>query len=164
MKHIVIILSVMSFIGCSMDTVVERNIEFPDMVWTKSNELKFNVPIEDTTKRYKVSLLLRYGEGYPFTELKTKIRLTAPSGVMTEFPFTLEVRDEKGKYKGEVAGDLWDVEGALPISSAFATESGKYTISVIQDMAWEKIPMVIEIGIRVQKVVEGQETNLAPQK
>jgi len=58
--------------------------------------------------------------------------------------------NDKGEWLGEGMGDIWDLSVPYKQSIGFP-EKGQYTVEIKHGMRMQKVPMIMEIGLRVEK-------------
>jgi gliding motility-associated lipoprotein GldH len=66
---------------------------------------------------------------------------------------TIEVilADNRGKWLGSGLGDIWDLQQIYKENIRFA-QQGRYTFEYQQAMRTEKLPFILDVGLRVEKV------------
>ena len=146
-KTIVIILvSLFFFISCGD---VYRGFEtVSSMKWYKKDKKTFDVEIkEDGT--YDLIIALRYPTGFQYKNVKLKISETSPTGETIINEFKLNIIDKNKKYKGEPAGDLWDLEEIF--APAKNIEKGKYKYVIEHDSKTNPLLNVMDIGLIIRK-------------
>jgi len=140
-----------SLSSCDRYKVFEENKEIPNNIWERSNKLKFVVPISDTISGHNVYINIRNAEGFPYSNLFLFVHSYFPDG--KTFTDTLEcvLADDKGKWLGAGAGDIFD--NKIPFKGHVRFRSvGTYTFELEQAMRLEKLPLVMDAGIRIERV------------
>jgi gliding motility-associated lipoprotein GldH len=87
---------------------------------------------------------------YPFSNLYLFITTTAPSGDFVKDTVDVILADEKGKWKGRGLGDIWDLQQLYKQNVRFA-QRGTYHFEYVQAMRMEKLPFILDVGLRVEK-------------
>ena len=149
MKKIIAILVVgFTLISCTPEGQIynEHQDLSPEMEWLKKDSRKFEVPIEDNSSAYEMSLSFRYAEGFPYNVAKVKVTETSPSGKVEEFEYDLKVREDNGDYIGEGSLDIWDSEHVVEKAKKYE-ETGTYTYVIEHNMPQDPMQLVMEIGI-----------------
>jgi gliding motility-associated lipoprotein GldH len=118
----------------------------PEMEWKKKDARKFEVPIDDNSGAYDMSLSFRYAEGYPYKTAKVKVTEKSPSGKKTVSEYDLKVRKANGDYIGEGSLDIWDSEHMVEKGKKFE-ETGTYTYVIQHNMPQDPMPLAMEIGV-----------------
>jgi gliding motility-associated lipoprotein GldH len=78
------------------------------------------------------------------------VTTTAPSGHSVRDTVEVILADEKGKWLGSGLGDIWDLQQLYKQNVRFA-QRGKYRFEYEQAMRTEKLPFVLDVGLRVEK-------------
>jgi gliding motility-associated lipoprotein GldH len=58
--------------------------------------------------------------------------------------------DERGKWLGKGLGDIWDYQQLYKENVRFA-QKGEYIFEYEQAMRLEKLPFILDVGLRVEK-------------
>jgi len=136
--------------SCDPNLVYEKNIKIPDGIWYRDNIVQFEVVIEDTISSHNLFVNVRNTSLYPMSNLHLSINTTAPSGDSVEEKVEVILADEKGKWMGSGLGDIWDLQQLYKQNVRFA-QRGKYTFEFEQAMRPEKLPFILDVGLRVEK-------------
>jgi gliding motility-associated lipoprotein GldH len=147
---IILLVSILTLISCDPDRVYEKNIRIPDGVWHQDNIVIFDLAIEDTISAYNLYINIRNANLYPMSNLYLFITTTAPSGHSIKDTVEVVLADEKGKWLGSGLGDIWDLQQAYKKNIRFA-QKGKYTFEYEQAMRMERLPFIMDVGLRVEK-------------
>lgn len=123
----------------------------PDVEWLKKDIRTFEVPIEDTSARYNLSLTFRYAQGYRHKNASVVVTETAPDGSTSSAAYDLKIRDEEGKYIGDPGYDIWDSQHTVETGKTYS-QKGVYTYKIEQDMPVDPLNYAMEIGLIVDKV------------
>ena len=147
---ILILLVGFIFLSCDPDRVYEKNIRIPDGIWDRNNPVYFEVIVQDTITPYNLYINIRNTGLYPFSNLYLFITTTAPSGHSVKDTVEIILADEKGKWLGEGLGDIWDLQRLYKQNVRFA-QKGLYMFEYEQAMRMEKLPFILDAGLRVEK-------------
>jgi len=152
-KFVSISIVLLALVACTPEgRIFEKHKDLsPDLEWRRSDVRSFDVPIEDTSKSYRLSATLRYVSGYPWTTVPLKIDVTSPSGISLSTSHDLIVRDSEGNYIGEAGLDIWDSMHTLSDSFPF-DEQGMYHFDISHNGPDEVIPFLMEIGLVVDDI------------
>ena len=152
MRHISILSLVAAVIlfSCDPNLVYEKNIKIPDGIWYRDNTVLFEVVIEDTISSHNLFVNVRNTSLYPMSNLYLFIETTAPSGHSVRDTVEVILADEKGKWQGSGLGDIWDLQQLYKQNVRFA-QRGKYSFEFKQAMRTEKLPFILDVGLRVEK-------------
>lgn len=138
------------FLSCDPDRVYEKNIRIPDGIWDRNNPVYFEVIVQDTITPYNLYINIRNTGLYPFSNLYLFITTTAPSGHSVKDTVEVILADEKGKWLGKGLGDIWDLQKIYKQNVRFA-QKGMYLFEYEQAMRMEKLPFILDAGLRVEK-------------
>jgi gliding motility-associated lipoprotein GldH len=152
MKNVILgIATSLVFFGCQPEgrVFVEYQELSPEVEWLKKDTRTFNVPVEDISIAYDLSLSYRYASGYQYPETIVAVTETSPSGVEVTKDYTLKVVDAKGDYIGEPGLDIWDSEHLIVSGKEFE-EKGTYTYTISHKMD-DPLAFAMEIGVVLDK-------------
>jgi gliding motility-associated lipoprotein GldH len=144
-----IVSSLLILLSCDPGMVYEKNIKIPDGIWEKDHKVSFEVFINDTISAHNLYVNVRNTSLYPFSNLYLFIKTTAPSGHTIQETFEITLCDEKGKWLGSGLGDIWDLQQVYKKNVRFA-QRGKYTIEYQQGMRMDRLPFVLDVGLRIE--------------
>lgn len=128
----------------------EADIEIPNNVWEQDLIAKFQFNIENNKIPYNTYINVRHAHLYPKRNLWLFIKTINAEGKTHIDTFECMLADKAGKWYGNGMGDIWDVQIPYLKNVAFNTQ-GKYTVEIQQAMRYEKLPLVMKIGYRVEK-------------
>jgi gliding motility-associated lipoprotein GldH len=143
-------LTAILFVSCDPNRVFEKNIRIPDGIWDRNNQVRFEVIIEDTITPHNLYINVRNTGMYPVSNLYLFITTTAPSGHTIKDTVQVILADERGKWLGKGLGDIWDNQRLYKEQVRFA-QKGKYIFEYEQAMRIEKLPFILDVGLRVEK-------------
>ena len=154
---IVLALLLLTLMSCNFNRIYNKHEGIPELVWRRAYVLTFEVDIQDISIPYDIDVAVRHAEGFPNKVLKIKASLTNPSGETLTNPFDLVLADEDGKWIGSGMGQIWDTEVSILDDFRFQ-EVGTYTFMIEHNMNAEMVPLVMEIGLVVDKVPSADES------
>ncbi len=141
---------VILFVSCDQSRVYEKNTKIPNSIWDQNNPVHFEVTISDTITPYNLYINVRNSGMYPMQNLFLFITTTAPSGHSVKDTIQIMLADNKGKWLGKGLGDIWDLQRPYKKNVRFA-QTGKYMFDFEQAMRLEKLPFIMDVGLRVEK-------------
>lgn len=148
---LIILLAGTVFSACSPGTLVKESQDVQDGVWTYADSLLFQVVIEDTSRLYDISLLVKHDKSYAYQNLYVKVHTRFPSGKILSPSVSLEVADKSGQWLGKCSGRACRVE--IPIQqNAYFEEKGAYTFTLEQYMRVDSLPGIRSIGLHVRDI------------
>lgn len=143
-------LSLLVLGSCDSGRVYENNIRVPDGIWIRNNPVRFEVLVEDTIASHNLYINVRNTGMYPFSNLYLFVTTIAPSGHTIKDTVQIILADEKGKWLGDGLGDIWDNQRLYKEQVRFA-QKGEYIFEYEQAMRLEKLPFILDVGLRVEK-------------
>ena len=123
----------------------------PDVEWLSEDKREFNIPIEDNSIPYNMSLSFRYATGYQYQVAKLKVTETSPSGKVTTEEYDLKIRDDNGDYIGDPGFDIWDSEHIVESNKTYK-ETGIYTYLIEHVMPSDPLYYAMSVGVILDKV------------
>jgi gliding motility-associated lipoprotein GldH len=138
------------FLGCDSGKVYQRYEDLTGNRWARENVVSFEVNIEDAAPEYDVILAVRHSTYYLFADLMVNLTAIYPSGEERTKDYDFFVKEDDGSFKGEGAGDLWDIEFPMLEKVKFP-EKGKYTFKVSNIMPIPETGDILQIGLIVRK-------------
>ncbi len=149
---VITILSFGSFFSaCDNNRIFEENAEIPDNNWSSSNVVKFDVTIVDTVTPTNFYINVRNANGYPYNNLFLFIKTSFPGGKISTDTLECVLADEKGEWLGSGMGDIYDNQIPFKKNVIFP-EAGKYTFEIQHGMRADLIPLIMDVGLRIEKV------------
>jgi gliding motility-associated lipoprotein GldH len=145
-----LMLMVLLFSGCDRKRIFEQNQAIANNLWSSNNILKFSVDIADTVSSNNFYVNVRNADGYPYSNLFLFIKTTFPNGKMVTDTMECVLADEKGKWLGSGMGDIYDNRIPFKRNVRFPM-SGKYTFELQQGMRLDTIPLIMDMGLRIEK-------------
>jgi gliding motility-associated lipoprotein GldH len=137
-------------VSCDPRRVFDDTKTLPDNVWDRANKIAFNVTITDTVSAHNMFINVRNAEGYPYSNLQLFIHSKFPNGQLHTDTLECQLADANGKWLGDGLGDLYDNQILFKRNVRFR-QSGTYTFELEQAMRLEKLPLIMDVGIRIEK-------------
>lgn len=138
------------FASCDPNRVFEDNIDMPDFVWDIKNNPVFEVEIDDTLSLYNLYVNVRHASHYPYANLYVFTTITFPNGRTRKDTVECILAEPNGQWKGDGMGDIWDNQIPWMKNIRFPLK-GKYQFKYEHAMRMEKVPFVMDVGLRVEK-------------
>ena len=137
--------------ACSPGTLVKESQSVNNGVWTYADSLQFTVAIEDTSRLYDISLLVKHDKSYAFQNLYVKVHTRFPNGKILSPSLSLELADKSGDWLGKCSGNTCRIE--IPIQqNAYFDEKGDYIFTLEQYMRTDSLPGVRSLGLHVRDI------------
>ncbi len=153
-KAFVVLLSAVLFMlsSCDPDNVYREYKDIKQFVWTREYNIPFKVEIKENNLPYNVKIGFRHMAQIRKSSIKVVVKITSPSGKISENPYTISIRDAQGFPIGETMGDISDIETIIEAEHVFA-ETGVYAFEVRQDEKEDELAGMMEVGVVIDKVV-----------
>lgn len=136
--------------SCDSARVFEENINIPESGWNSNNKIKFDVDIIDPSAPANFYINVRNADGYPYNNLFLFVKTTFPNGKISNDTLECLLADDKGKWIGKGLGDIYDNQIPFKRNVRFPL-AGKYSFEIEQGMRIENIPLILDIGLRIEK-------------
>jgi gliding motility-associated lipoprotein GldH len=153
-KHFLIsvfsLILIVAFASCDSARVYEENKELPDNVWNVDNVVRLEVDITDTTAPTNFYVNVRNAEGYPYSNIYLFIKTKFPNGQESNDTLECVLADEKGQWLGNGMGDIYDNQIPFKRNVRFPV-SGKYTFELQHGMRIKDLPLIMDVGLRIEK-------------
>lgn len=137
-------------LSCDHDVIYSDSRIIEKNTWNLMNELKFNIPVDDTITASNISFIIRTGSSYPFRNIWVFVSTTSPDGKTIGDTLQYELADEKGKWFGKGLGDINEL--ILPYkSNVYFPVKGNYIFNIQHGMRDEDLKGVYDFGIRLTR-------------
>jgi gliding motility-associated lipoprotein GldH len=143
-------LTTVLILSCDPARVYEKNNRIPGGIWDRNNPVRFEFIVGDTITPYNLYINIRNTGMYPVSNLYLFITTIAPSGHTIKDTVQIILADEKGRWLGKGPGDIWDNQQLYKENVRFA-QKGKYVFEYEQAMRLEKLPFILDAGLRIEK-------------
>ena len=147
---IFLMMCVLFFTSCDSARIFEQNQEIPESGWAQSNVVKFDVDIKDPSTPANFYINVRNADGYPYGNVFLFIKTVFPNGKASKDTLECVLADDKGKWLGTGAGDLYDNQIPFKRNVRFPM-AGIYHFEIEQGMRPESIPLIMDVGLRIEK-------------
>ena len=137
--------------ACGGDVVYSKYETLPEEGWSMKNKLNFEMDITDTQSLNNVFLTVRHADSYPYSNLFVFLTTEYPDGKKITDTLECVLANQKGQWKGDGAGDLWDNKIPLKQNVRFPL-AGKYKFTFEQSMRVDPLPLILDFGMIIEKV------------
>jgi len=143
-------LCVLFFTSCDNKRIFEQNTTIPESGWDSSNVVKFSVEIKDPATPANFYINVRNADGYPYSNLYLFVKTKFPNGKLSQDTLECILADEKGKWIGKGLGDIYDNQIPFKRNVRFPL-AGLYSFEIEQGMRSKTIPLIMDVGLRIEK-------------
>ncbi len=138
-------------LGCgNANRVFKEFKEIPGNRWDRNYALPYSFEITDTSVAYQIKIHIRHSNAYLHATLPTLLTLQDDAGQITQIPAEIYLKDEKGRFKGDAAGDIWDFCCFTAIEKQ-KLKKGKYKATIQNTYELPVVLDVMGVGIEVAK-------------
>ncbi|MCW3103504.1 MAG: gliding motility-associated lipoprotein GldH [Bacteroidetes bacterium] len=145
-----LLLSLVFLSSCDNSRIFEENRALPESGWDSSNVMSFSVDIKDPATPANFYVNVRNADGYPYSNLYLFVKTKFPNGKQSNDTLECMLADENGKWLGKGIGDIYDNRIPFKRNVRFPMP-GIYTFEVTQGMRTNTVPLIMDIGFRVEK-------------
>lgn len=136
--------------SCTGNNIFREFHKFDKYTWGRFDKVKFEIPIKEDGLAGEIVLTIRHVDNFPYDELPVYAVLTTPTGEERIVEVNIKFKDENKEFKGEVAGNLWDIEEVL-WKTFFFNNTGTYTIELENLHPRVGVPGLVDLGIVIKK-------------
>lgn len=146
-----LLLSVGSILGgCNVDPSVVKDtfVSFEDGIWEWKEIQKFNFEIKKADYYYNLDVNLRITGKYAYSNL-WMIGVLKGEGKSDTLKFQAVLADETGRWLGQGNGNVLTYR--IPYKQNIILKPGKYEFYLKQNVRTEKLPGIMNVGIKVSE-------------
>lgn len=143
------ILLVLLLSACDKTRIFDENKSI-DGGWSWNNPIEFSVDIPDTLTPVNAYINIRNTSAYRFSNIYVFMTTTFPNGKQAKDTLNCLLADERGKWLGKGAGDLWDNRIMIK-HNVYFNQKGTYRFKLEQAMRIDPLPDITDVGIRIEK-------------
>lgn len=140
-----------ALISCSENTILDKSIDIENNEWDIKQIIKLETSIEDASEAYNFYVNIRHGATYPYSNMYVFVTTTMPNGKSLRDTLECVFADDKGHWLGKSAGNIVDHRIPFKRNIRFP-QKGIYKFELEQAMRMEKLPDVLDAGLRIEKV------------
>jgi len=133
--------------ACSEAPMYEQGYSFENREWKQDQKMKFEVDIQDTSKIYDFTILVRTTTDYKYNNLWMFMKTVAPDGSSGREPIQMYITNPDGSWIGTKSGST--VETPLYFRSRKLPMKGKYTFMLEQGITDSKVTEILDLILRV---------------
>jgi len=150
--YLLCLASVLILMGCDEQRVFEKNLDLAGNQWYIDTVPSFSFRIDDISIPYNIYYNVRNAVNYPYYNLYVTYYLQDSSGKQLSSALqNLVLADAKtGKPLGDGLGDIFDHQ-VLSLKEYRFPYAGTYTFRIRQYMRQDPLPLIMSVGVRVEK-------------
>ena len=139
--------------SCNKNIIYSKYHEFKENEWHANDKAIFHVEIIDTMSLNNIFLMVRHADAYPYSNLFLFVSTKYPDGKILIDTMEVILADEKGKWQGSGAGDIFDFKIPIKKNVRFPLK-GKYQFAFEQGMRVDPLPLIMDFGFEIEKSVK----------
>jgi len=153
MRNWLLVVLLISLASCDPNRVYDTNEDIVDQKWAKGQVLTFEFDIDDLNSNYNVLANITNAQHYPFHNLYYQYQLIGPDNQeLSKELVNINLFDPKtGEPFGEGLGDIFDHRQLILKNFKFP-QTGKYSMNLEHYMRVDTLPLIMAVGVRVEKV------------
>ena len=139
--------------ACNQQELFEKNIEIPNYQWKSNFSPEINFTITDTSSAYRIFFVMRHANAYRYNNLWISLKSTSPgsnSAQEQRFDLPLAASDQ---WLGTGMDDIFEHRILLYREPVKFKTFGKYSITITQIMRDNPLLYVMNVGIRLEKII-----------
>ncbi len=136
------------FASCSLLWEYREIHEIDGMQWKQSDVQTFNYSTNKDVE-LDVILMIRHVYGFAYSTLPIELTIKQNGETLLTETKDIQVKNEDDEYVGEGSVDLWDLHNRILTKQSLP--SGGYTIEVRHTAKQEVFPLIMEVGIQLEK-------------
>jgi gliding motility-associated lipoprotein GldH len=146
---LIFIATVLVVVACTNREIFFQYFSFSNAEWNHNSPAVFNVTIDDNTKVYDVSIMLRNSDAYPFRNIWLLIDRKAPDGSNHTDTISADLVTPHGKWRGSGLS-LYNL--SIPYETdVLYPDTGVYVYAVRQGMQVNPLKGISDVGLKVSK-------------
>lgn len=133
----------------------QKQVAIPNTAWAYNFQPTFKITISDPAAQYRMYLLIRHDESFPFSNLWIRMKVKTPgdSTFNTGNRIGKDLADPEGKWLGKGLGGIWEHKIPLTIKETPTfNHKGDYEIKIEQIMRMNPLPSVLNVGLAIEKL------------
>jgi len=138
------------FAACNKNVVYSKYKTFGNNEWKASEKAEFELEISDTQSFNNISLMIRHGESYPYSNLFLFVTTSYPDGKVLRDTMEVMLANQKGEWVGSGVGDIFDLKVPVKKNVRFPL-GGKYKFTFEQGMRVDPLPLILDFGFEIEK-------------
>jgi gliding motility-associated lipoprotein GldH len=134
--------------ACDNKKVFHKFVDIPGNTWNTDYIIHFDVSITDTVHSHNVYLLVRNNANYKYSNLYLFITTTSPMGFSVRDTVELVLADQKGKWVGKGAADIYTSRHPFKMNVRFPYR-GIYCFDIQQALWDTDLKNISDIGLQI---------------
>lgn len=151
-KIIVFILPAFFLLSCNSTGLYEQTKVLGNQEWSSKDKFSFNFSVKDSIAFYNIYLVIRHNDTYNYNNIWVNYTFMPPGAA----PVTDKLEIVLGDAKGWLGSSMDDItEQRMQINkNPVRLKPGNYTFVLQQIMREDPLKGLLNVGIRVEKLVQ----------
>jgi gliding motility-associated lipoprotein GldH len=154
LKKIILILLTFHLASCIKINQFEKTTQVPAQQWFYNNTPAFKFQITDTTSLYNIYVVLRHTDFYNYNNIWLRLGSQVPGDSMHIQNINLTLASDSKGWEGIGVGDIFEVRKNISRGPVSLKNAGTYTFTLAQIMRENPLEHILNVGIRVEKVIQ----------
>jgi gliding motility-associated lipoprotein GldH len=137
------------FLSCTQKEVFYEFRSFPQAEWDQQEAVRFEVPINDCSIRYDISLEIRNNDNYSFRNIWLFVDYQNHRGQIRSDTVHVELADDYGKWYGKGIS-LYDYSFPYEFDVQYP-DTGLCVYTIRQGMRENPLKGISDIGLKISK-------------
>lgn len=133
----------------------QKQYAIPKTMWTYDFKPDFKINVADTAAQYRMFLVIRNDEAYPYANIWFRLKVKAPGQKQFDEGerINMVLADAEGKWLGKGMGGIWEHKIPFtPKQTVKFNKPGLYELQMEQVMRMNPLPSVLNVGLIVEKM------------
>lgn len=145
---------VLFIVGCMPLNLYEKQEQIPAQKWYYTFIPKFTFHIEDTVTNYRMFVVIRHTDQYPYNNIWIKLGAQYGQDSISYQRLNLQLASPEMGWEGRGMGDVFEVRKPITPGAVSFDNAGDYTFSIAQIMRENPLQHILSVGMRIEKVSE----------
>jgi gliding motility-associated lipoprotein GldH len=137
--------------GCQQVAIYEKNTALAHQGWPSNQLATGGFNIADTAANYRLYVVMRHTDTYPYENIWLRIGLQAPGDSMRYERYNLSLVNGQQGWEGTGMSDIWEVRKPIQTAPGVFKKKGLWQFSIAHLMRNDPLPAVLSAGLRVEK-------------
>jgi len=152
-RNIIALSALIVLTACKQGALYERLVNIPESQWQRSFVPQYKFDITDTSVYYKVHVVVRHTNNYPYRNIWMNIGIAYPQDSIKTQQFELPLA-ASDKWLGIGMDDVFERRILLLPRPVKFNKTGSITFTLQHTMRRDPLPFVLQAGIRVEPVLD----------
>lgn len=138
--------------ACRQIDLHESHATFKNFEWYENAPATGKFRITDTTAAYRLFVVLRHQDAYPFNNIWLNMGINAPGDTARLQRIEVPLGSDATGWYGAGMGNIWETRYELTTGPQRFRKPGVYQYRLGHIMRVNPLPHVMSVGLRVEKL------------